>query len=149
MKAPSLSQNSAFSFVEVTMAVGIIAFAAILLYALLPTGIAAVRGGTLEESATDIVASAAADLRRVESGQSTSPIYQLPALTSTPVASTRFLDKNGTLLPGMTGATFRLDFTPYTNPNPQLAVWHLAVLWPAQAAEPNNMTEGIVVLNRP
>lgn len=149
MRKFALRSVSAFSLIEVTLAVGIIAFAVIALYGLLPTSIATVRSGASEETATDILYSAAADLRRTQTAQTNSPFYQLPVEANPSAATSRFFDATGSLLPEPTDARFRLEVNPCTNPNPRFSVWHLTVFWPAQATSPSSSTESVVILNRP
>ncbi len=149
MRGAGPQSAPAFSLIEVTLAIGLIAFAAIALYGLLPTAIATIESGIREETATEILYSAAADMRRVRIPSANSPLYQFSPLAASPTAISRFFDTSGTLLSGSTNAMFRLDVTPCTNSNPRFSVWRLTVSWPAQATSPNISAENIVFLIRP
>lgn len=123
-----------FSLVEVTLAVGVIAFCLIVLVGLLPGGLMAVRDGANEEAAADLLAVVSMDVSQT-TGE-TSPVFGVPVRSESPEVVTRFCDGGGKVLPTTEDARFRVDITPRDSGNPRLRFWHAAVVCPPQAASP-------------
>lgn len=131
------------------MAIGIVSFGIIVLFALLPTGLNSVKDGRLQETATDIVATAADDLRNVQRlpTPAESSVYGLTPFASVPETTTVDLDALG--VPAGSGeATLRLRATPRPSTNPGLAIWHLTVERLPQSDTPVVLAETVVVLQR-
>jgi uncharacterized protein (TIGR02598 family) len=123
--------TSAFSLVELTLAIGIAAFCLIAVFGLMPVGVQTNRNATSQTAATDIIASVIADMRATPS--STSPQYGITFGS----AKTLYFDGAGqfAILPG-TNSRYRLDVTfPWTSGNTYGA--NLKVLWPAAATQAN------------
>jgi len=142
------SQLIAFSLVEVTLALGILAMAALVIVGLLPTGLASLRNGNLEETATEILSSVAADMRRPDTREDASPLFGVFSLDDAPAAVVLFFNGSGSLVPTKEDAVFQFEATPCTDDNPRLAIWHVTVSWPPQAAVPAISVENVVILNR-
>jgi uncharacterized protein (TIGR02598 family) len=143
-------KKGAFSLVEVTIALGIVAFAVVVLFALLPTGVSTVQQGQLEEGATEILTAVATDLRSTPSGTTNTPIFRLPVRVPSPSAQTLYFGGAGERVLDVEGARFRLTATPQTNQNPRLSTWHLSVSWPASPqAATGGQAETVVFLSRP
>jgi type II secretory pathway pseudopilin PulG len=64
--------SSAFSLVEVTLALGIAAFCLIAVFGLMPVGVQTNRNATSQTATTNIIAAVVADLRAAPRGSSTS-----------------------------------------------------------------------------
>src|SRR5438046_2808123 len=73
MRKPSAS--SAFSLIELTLALGIAAFCLITVFGLVPVAVLANRNATSQTAATSVIASVIADLRATTG--STSPLYNI------------------------------------------------------------------------
>jgi len=80
--------TSAFSLVEVTLALGIAAFCLIAVFGLLPVAALTNRNATSQTAATNIMAAVIADLRATPRTNSTSLQFALPFGTNT----TRYFD---------------------------------------------------------
>jgi len=138
----------AFSLVEVVMALGIVAFGIVAIFALLPAGLASVQDGKLEEAGSDILALAAADLRAAPRTGGVSPLFGLDVRGATPGVTTNYLDLAGAEVETPEQAGFRLVASPRPSANSDLAVWHLAVEWPPQASDAVNRVETVTLLRR-
>lgn len=145
----SLRTCRAFSLVEVVLAIGIVAFAFVLILALLPTGLNSVKDGKLQEIATEILSAAESDLRNTprSSSSAASPIYGFLPYADSPQPATNDFNGFGILAPA-TNAVMRLKVTPRSSANSRLVVWHLLVEAPPQAQSPAQIAETIVVLPR-
>ena len=76
MKRSIISQ-SAFSLVEVTLALGIAAFCLIAVFGLVPVGVQTNRNATSQTAATNILSNVTADIRASPPGQGASPRYRV------------------------------------------------------------------------
>ncbi len=72
------SQSAAFSLVEVTLALGIMAFCLVTMFGLLPTGLNTGRDAVEQTAAAGIAGALAADLRQTPAATTTSPNPQSP-----------------------------------------------------------------------
>lgn len=70
--------TSAFSLVELTLALGIAAFCLIAVFGLVPVGVQTNRDATSETTATNILSSVVSDLRASPPNQSKSSMYAIP-----------------------------------------------------------------------
>jgi len=146
--------NTAFSLVEVTLALGIAAFCLIAIFGLMPVGVQTNRNATSQTAATNILASVMADLRATPlttplGRATTSPQYQIP-IPQNPVGSATsvpplFFAEDGTFSDSIQQQSryqVNIMFLP-TSPNPNGPNTHLATLadikitWPAGATPAN------------
>jgi len=70
--------NAAFSLVEVTLALGIMAFCLVAIFGLLPTGLNTSRDAIAQTAAANIAAAIAADLRQTPAATAATPTQQSP-----------------------------------------------------------------------
>lgn len=125
---------SAFSLVEVTLALGVAAFCLIVMLGLLPAGINANRAGTEQTAATGLAAAVAADLR---SSATQGPRFGFDQST---VLQTRFLAEDGSVSPALvaSGASFsryRVTIQRSAASGAEAVPVRIFVSWPA-AADP-------------
>jgi uncharacterized protein (TIGR02598 family) len=69
--------SSAFSLVELTLALGIAAFSLITVFALVPVGVLTNRNATSQTAATNILSSVVSDIRASPPGQGASATYKI------------------------------------------------------------------------
>ena len=139
MKRSTVS-TAAFSLVELTLAIGVAAFALIAVFGLMPVGVQTNRNATSQTAASNIIASVIADMRATTS--STSPQYGITFGT----ARTLYFDGAGACSINVNGSTkvdlsawspplqtrYQLNITfPWTSGNTRGA--NLKVTWPAAA----------------
>jgi len=79
----SIVSASAFSLVELTLALGIAAFCLIAVFGLMPVGVQTNRNATSQTSATNIIAAVVADLRATPITTATSPQFGITFGTNT------------------------------------------------------------------
>lgn len=123
--------KSGFSLVEVTLALGIVAFGLIAIFGLLPIGLGLVRESASEATAISVMGAVAIELRL---GSISPPTTDDPLL----------FDSEG--LPVEPGggrfATYKAHAQVLENAKPKLA--NIQILWPEK--NPVNLVETIVVL---
>jgi uncharacterized protein (TIGR02598 family) len=152
-----------FSLVEVTIALGLVIFGLVVLFALLPTGLNLVKESADEGVAVNILTMVAADFQSVQRGSNVTPRFRIPFRvgessgllgSGTPL----FFDESGMWLANVVaanpqqaaeaGAFFMgsysirsRDAADQTPPNALLMV-----SWPAMAATPSGNVGILVVL---
>jgi len=137
--------TSAFSLVELTVALGVASFCLIALFGLMPVGVQTNRNATSETAATNIMAAVVSDLRATPRCIPTSSIYQITLGTvctpvSTPSPTTLYFDATGqfsTLLGS--NSRYQLNIT-WTRTGGNSTGWRSAdvkVTWPAAATPAN------------
>lgn len=147
---------SAFSLVEVVLAMGIIAFALIVLFALVPVGLKSNVDSSGESQAVNVLQSLVSD-RRSSNYTNASSLYNIPALASvsSQVTGTLYLMEDGvTTNASPAAARYRVDYTVYpANANftcatnypvsslPMPVTIHFKVSWPAAAANSHASVE--------
>jgi type II secretory pathway pseudopilin PulG len=147
--------REAFSLVEVTIALGIVAFGVVAIFALLPAGLQLVRESTDESIASGILTMMASDVQAKTTNPSESPRFTI-RLTSGTKAGILHSNGNGGLLfdasgryLGFGGVLSQARFVgsysirPGTD-SPANAL--LMVSWPAQAATPSGRIETLIAL---
>jgi type II secretory pathway pseudopilin PulG len=152
--------RSAFSLVEVTLALGIAAFCLIAVFGLMPVGVQTNRNATSQTATTSILSSVVSDIRttaRATAGSAPSALYRIiiPARGSIGNPQTRYFDGEGRCSTDLAGSvrpdgsswlppiqtryqlniTFPLGATGVTYTN-------LKVIWPA-AATPTNASGSV------
>ncbi len=146
----------AFSLVEVVLAMGIIAFALIVLFALLPVGLKSNSDSIGESQAVNLLQALIAD-RHSSAYSNSSSVYSLPALTNvtSPVNGTFYLMEDGVTTNALpANARYQINYTVYpadslysqaTNYTaasvPMPVTIHFKVSWPAaaQTARPSSV----------
>lgn len=91
--------SSAFSLVEVVLALGIAAFCLVAMLGLLPTGLKSAKNTTDQTAAASLLDNVALDLRSTPAGSNSTPLYAitLPAVGSlgTPTTTNFFFNEDG------------------------------------------------------
>ena len=142
--------TSAFSLVEVTLALGIAAFCLIAVFGLMPVGLQTNRNAKSQTRATNLMAAVMADLRATPSTKTKSLQFCIPFTTSPPPPPLYF-DSEGRCSSNLAGSTspcgvawvpsletrYQVNITlPLTG---KLTYADLKVTWPA-AADPATTT---------
>jgi hypothetical protein len=118
--------TSAFSLVELTLAVGIASFCLITLFGLVPVAVLTNRNATSQTAATNILSSAVGDLRAAPVPRPTpspvqSALYRItiggnsPDASATPIAQIRYFDSEGRCSTDLAGST-RPDGSTWSPP---------------------------------
>ena len=128
----------AFSLVEVTLALGIAAFALLAIFGQLPVGLRTSRDSIAQTGAANVIAAVAEDLRAAPSTATTSSMFaiNIPSNT-TSTTVTLFLTEQGQYSTSLSpNSRYRVNIT--FNPNSAGAnaatFATVAVTWPAAAA---------------
>jgi uncharacterized protein (TIGR02598 family) len=135
--------SSAFSLVEVTLAIGIAAFCLITVFALVPVAVLANRNATSQTAATNVMASVIADMRATTA--STSPQYGITFGTP----KTLYFDGAGQFTTSLSiNSRYQLNLT--WSGSTALRYADLRVTWPAAATPANaaGSTEVFVAFDR-
>jgi type II secretory pathway pseudopilin PulG len=145
-------RTSAFSLVEVTLAVGIAAFCLIAVSGLLPVGIQTNRNAKSQTRATNLMAAVMADLRATPSTKPASLQFCIPFTTSPPPL---YFDSEGRCSSDLAGLTsccsccgginwspalqtrYQVNVTFPLTGNPNLMYADLKATWPAPATPAN------------
>jgi len=132
---PALRSVTAFSLVEVTLALGIAAFCLIAVFGLMPVGVQTNRNATSQTAATNIMAAVVADLRATPTTTNTSSQFTISFGTNG--TQTRYFDGSGTASISRTdNSRYRLDITWNSAPT-GLRYADVKVWWPAAATQAN------------
>ena len=127
------SNSSAFSLIEVTIALGVTAVSLIAIFALLPIGAQTNRNAISQTAAISILSAVTADMRATPDGLSTTGQYHITFGT----AQTLYFDELGnfTSASSTSTSTYRLDvaFPPTSGLTRAPTNVKLSLTWPAQA----------------
>ena len=96
--------TSAFSLVEVTLALGIAAFCLIAVFGLMPVGLQTNRNAKSQTRATNLMAAVMADLRATPRTRTTSLQFCIPLITSS-TTFTLYFDSEGRCSSNLAGST--------------------------------------------
>jgi uncharacterized protein (TIGR02598 family) len=139
--------TSAFSLVELTLAIGIAAFCLIAVFGLMPVGVQTNRNATSQTAATNILSTVLADIRttaNVTPSATPSPLYNIamPARDgSNTTPQTLYFDGTGQFTTSLgANSRYRLSVTFPANPDPspfKATYAELRVTWPAAATPAN------------
>jgi uncharacterized protein (TIGR02598 family) len=150
--------TSAFSLVELTVALGIAAFCLIAVFGIMPVGVQTNRNATSETAATNIMAAVVSDLRATPRCLPTSSIYQITLGTvctpvSTPSPTTLYFDGTGqfsTLLGSNSRYQLNVTWSQTGGGVTALRSAYVKVTWPAAATPANasGSTEMFVAFDR-
>ena len=156
--------TTAFSLVEVVLAMGIIAFALIIMLGLLPVGLKSNIDSVGESQAVNLIQSLIAD-RQTTAYSANSLVYNIPALTNvtTPLTSTIYVNEDGVTTNAQpTSARYRVTYT--VNPAsivtatatnypatslPQPVFINFRVSWPAAQTNQNSEVETVATFMSP
>jgi len=138
--------SSAFSLVEVALALGIAAFCLIAIFGLMPVGVQTNRNATSQTSATNIVAAVMADLRATPKTNNTSSQFAITFGTAKTLyfdgAGEFSIDVNGSIKVDGTAwspplqTRYRLNITFPLSPT-GLSYADVKLTWPAAATPAN------------
>lgn len=147
------SRISAFSLVEVTLALGVAAFCLIAVFGLIPVGVQTNRNSTSQTAATSILSNVIADIRttaKLTPAAAPSPLYNItvPARgNSNTTAQTLYLDGQGQVAASLSPASptpfqprYQLNVTFPSNPDSgtfKTTYSDLKITWPAAATPAN------------
>lgn len=148
--------RDAFSLVEVMIALGIVTFGIVTIFALLPTGLQLVRESTDESVASGILTMVGSDLQAQTTSPSETPRFKIPLTAGTKAGilqspssggllfdiSGRYLGTNAT----NSQARFLASYSVRASTANQPANAVVLVSWPAQAATPAGKIETLVAL---
>ncbi len=125
---------SAFSLVELTLAIGIAAFCLIAVFGLMPVGVQTNRNATSQTAATNVIAAVVADLRATPTTNATSSQFAITFGT----AKTLYFDGAGQAATSL-GADSRYQLNITWNPSAPTGSRYadLKVTWPAAATPAN------------
>jgi uncharacterized protein (TIGR02598 family) len=126
---------SAFSLVEVTLALGIAAFCLLTVFGLMPIGVQTNRNSTSQIAANDIIAAVIADLRATPKASNTSSQFGITFGTNPPPF---YFDGAGQFTPSL-GSDSRYQLNITWNPSAPTGSRYadLKVTWPAAATPAN------------
>jgi uncharacterized protein (TIGR02598 family) len=138
-------KNSAFSLVEVTLALGVAAFCLIALFGLIPVSMQTNRNATSQTAATSIIAGVVADLRATPTVNPTSSQFGITFGTN----ATLYFDGAGQASTSPT-ANSRYQLNVTWGGSSALRYADLKVTWPATATAANatGSTEMFAAFNR-
>jgi len=130
----SICGATAFSLIEVTLALGIAAFCLIAVLGLMPVAVLTNRNATSRTEATNIMAAVAADLRAIPTTKTTS--VQFSIVFGTP--KTLYFDNTGQFATSLgTNSRYQVNVTWPDSGWSQLKYADVKVWWPAAASAAN------------
>lgn len=132
------SRCTAFSLVEVTIALGVVAVSLLALFALIPIGLKGNQNSLSQTAATSIINSVIADLRATPKTSTTSAQFGITFGT----AQTLYFNSEGTPATAITATSrYRLTITfPPAPPGTMSATFaDFKLSWPAAAAAANTL----------
>jgi len=132
----SICVATAFSLIEVTLALGIAAFGLIAVFGLMPVGVQTNRNASSQTAATNIMTAVVADLRATPTTTGSSAQFGISYATIG--TQVRYFDASGTASTLLTASSrYRLEITWNTAAPSGSAYADLKVLWPAAATAAN------------
>jgi len=164
--------TSAFSLVEVTLAIGIAAFCLIAVMGVIPVGVQTNRNATSQTAATNIMTAVVTDLRATSKTKFGSPRFgiTIPSDHTSGAASncqrcaqcwnnqtqTKYFDGSGKVVASAATALYRVTLTLVQNPSATTATgalfFDMRATWPAQvdpcATTPSGSVEMLGAFDR-
>ena len=126
--------TSAFSLVEVTLALGIAAFCLITIIGLVPVAVLTNRNATSQTAATNIMAAVVADLRATSNSSETSAQFAIRFGT----ARTLYFDGSGQFATSLQpNSRYKVNVTWNSSPPTGMQWADVKVTWPAAATAAN------------
>ncbi len=124
--------RSAFSLVEVVLALGIASFSMVSILGLLPVGLSNSRSSTAQTGAMNLITAIAADIRSTPSTASASPRYAIP--TGDTTSQTFYFDEQGHIATGLqTSSRYKALVQAIWQSSTNATMHRVTVSWPAQA----------------
>ena len=142
-------RSTAFSLVEVTLAMAVASFCLLTMYGLLPVGVKTNRDSVDQGIAADILTAVVADMRATPITSDTSAQFGVDLGSGGD--QTIYFDADGGILTSQTGARYALTITLITNQSGDSAATlaHLTLSWPAgQNASPTGSAQTFAAFNR-
>ena len=148
------SRSSAFSLVEVVIAIGVAAFCLVAMLGLFPTGLKSVKNTLDQTAAAGYLDAVALDLRNTQLGSNVSPLYaiNLPAPGAvSPNATNFYFNEDGTT--SSTSASLATRYAVQltcSNPSSLVTVAQIQIYWPPTATITNalGVLESVITINR-
>jgi uncharacterized protein (TIGR02598 family) len=141
------SKETAFSLVEVTLALGVAAFCLIAVFGLMPAGVQANRNATSQTAAANIMAAVVSDLRATPKANNTSAQFGITFGSNT----TLYFNSNGQASTSL-GTNSRYRFTVTWGGSTGLRYADVKVSWPAAvdpaSGTPNGLVENFAAFDR-
>jgi uncharacterized protein (TIGR02598 family) len=145
-----------FSLVEVTFALGVAAFALVVILGLFPVGIGAQQASLNETTATNVATGIIADLRQVPSAYAISLNSNLSTVSSrygvdvSQATTTIYLDESGTKQSSAAQARYKatISLTQPAVGTRSATYGSIAITWPPTSAVPVGSVTVFVALNR-
>jgi uncharacterized protein (TIGR02598 family) len=134
-------RRSGFSLIEVTLALGVVSFCLVPLFALLPLGMNTSQNASQQAAATEVATAISADLQASPIIGGTSSRFGIPVQSG---SSTLFIAQDGSVVTGSRTAGLSskyratLTISPDASDTTLLKVW-IFVTWPA-LADPSSAT---------
>ncbi len=148
---------AAFSLVEVTLALGVMAFAMLAIFGLLPIGLNSNATALQQTAAVNLATGLIADLRQTPSAAdiaasggtltAKSPRYAVDLSQAT---STIYLDESGVLQSAATNARYKVTIALNSPPSGKrfATSGNITIGWPAGAPTPSGSVSAFVALDR-
>jgi uncharacterized protein (TIGR02598 family) len=125
---------SAFSLIEVTLALGVAAFCLLAVFGLMPVGVQTNRNATSQTAATNIIAAVVSDLRATPSASTVSSQFAITFGT----AKTLYFDGAGQSATSLTAdSRYQVNITWNSSAPTGSRYADLKVTWPAAATSAN------------
>ncbi len=143
--------KSAFSLVEVTLALGVAGFCLTAIFGLLPVGVNTNKAAIAQTSAMNLLTSVVSDLRSTLPVSSRSPRFSISTTTSTPTVV--YLSEDGSAVTSQADARYRLQcvLTPPSSGDRSATTGNVLISWPAQQddiSKAEGSVETFVALDR-
>ncbi len=152
MKITRFGPESAFSLIEVVIALAITSFCLVILLAILPVSVTTIKNASEETAGINVISTIVSDLKSTPAATSVSPNYQLAVPTTVSGGNQQviYIDQAGAVLPGANSSGVRYKVTvTMASPTLQNTIKGVAtVSWPALAATPTDTVEASFALNR-
>ena len=140
---------SAFSLVEVVIALGIAAFCLVALLGLFPSGLKSAKNTVDQTAAAGLLENVALDLRGVPVGSNSSSLYgiTLPAVGAvSPITTNFFFNEDG----GISGSSSSINarygvLLTFTNPFSLVTIARVQIYWPPTIST-NNLGNALGVI---
>lgn len=138
--------DGGFSLVEVTLALGVMAFCLLAIAGLLPIGLSTHQASAQQTASTDIISSVVTDLRSTSESSNSSPRFGIDIASG----GTIYIMENGT--PGsQDNSRYRVDVALNPQAGRLATTGRIQVTWPPQQADPAKAAgrvEAFIALDR-
>jgi len=150
------SRSNAFSLVEVTMALGIAAFALLAIFGLLPIGLNNNQASIRQTAAMDFATAIIADMRQTPTAEAIEANAGLSSKSAnygidvTAPSTTISMDESGTLQASASAARYKvvINLTQPGSGSRSATYGSVTISWPAAAATPLGSVSAFVGLDR-